>query len=328
MRRRDFILGLGGAAAFSPIWPMAAHAQARMPVIGFLFLGRADNHPVFEAFRRGLREVDYIESRNVSIEYRFAEGRYERLPDLAADLVRRQVDVIAAIGTSSPGLAAKAATSMIPIVFQTGGDPVAEGLVTSMNRPGGNVTGISRMAITLNAKRLQILLDVVRNATEVGYLMHRDTKQGDLMVEQVRKTTQALGRRLAIAAVGAESDLEGAFATLKQQGTGALLFENDPALEPWIDTIVALTMKHALPAISNNRIFAAAGGLLSYDASLPDSLRQVGVYVGRILKGTRPADLPIQQPTKFDLIINIKTAKALGIEIPPTLLAIADEVIE
>jgi ABC-type uncharacterized transport system substrate-binding protein len=323
--RRAFITLLGSAVA----WPMAARAQqAARPVIGFLFLGRADNHPVLEAFRRGLSEASYVENRDVSIEYRFADGRYERLPELAAELVLRQVDIIAAIGTSSPGLAAKAASSTIPIVFQTGGDPVADGLVTSMNRPGGNVTGISRMATTLNAKRLQILLDVVRNATTVGYLMHRDTKQADLMVEQIRKTTQSLGRRLTIAAIGAESDLADAFTMFKQQGTGAMLFENDPALEPWIDTIVALTKKHAIPAISNNRIFAAAGGLLSYDASLPDSLRQVGVYVGRILKGTKPADLPVQQPTKFDLIINIKTAKALGVDIPPTLLALADEVIE
>jgi putative ABC transport system substrate-binding protein len=325
MRRRDFITLFGGAA----VWPLDARAQQpAMPVIGLLFLGRADNYPIVEAFRRGLGEAGYVENRNVTIEYRWADGHYERLSDLAADLVGRHVDIIAAIGTSSPGLAAKAASSTIPVVFQTGGDPVAEGLVASMNRPGGNVTGVSRMAITLNPKRLQILLDVVRKATAVGYLMHRDTQQADFMIEQIQRAAQSLGLRLDIAKVGAESELENAFAAFKQQGIDALLFENDPAIEPWTAKIVALTMERAIPSISNNRAFAAAGGLMSYDASLPDSMRQVGVYVGQILKGDKPADLPIQQPTKFDLVINLKTAKTLGLSIPQTLLATADEVVE
>ena len=324
--RRQFISALGSATV---AWPLVVHAQhAAMPVIGFLFLGRADNYPIVEAFRHGLGEAGYVESRNVTIEYRWADGHYERLPVLAADLVARHVDIIAAVGTSSPGLAAKAASSTIPVVFQTGGDPVAEGLVASMNHPGGNVTGVSRMAITLNPKRLQILLDVVRKATAVGYLLHRDTQQADFMIEQLQRAAQTLGLRLDVAKVGAESELENAFAAFKQQGTDALLFENDPAVEPWIDKIVALTMERAIPAVSNNRAFTAAGGLMSYDASLPNSLRQVGVYVGQILKGEKPADLPIQQPTKFDLVINLKTAKALGLTIPQSMLLLADEVIE
>jgi len=274
--RRYFISVFGGAAV---VWPLAARAQQpKVPAIGLLFLGRADYYPMVEAFRRGLGEAGYVENRNVTIEYRGADGHYERLPDLAADLVGRHVDIIAAVGTSSPGLAAKAASSTIPVVFQTGGDPVAEGLVASMNRPDGNVTGVSRMAITLNPKRLQILLDVVRKATAVGYLMHRDTQHADFMIEQIQRAAQSLGLRLDIAKVGAQSELEGAFAAFKQQGIDALLFENDPAMELWIDKIVALTMERAIPAVSNNRTFAAAGGLMSYDASLPDCVKPASMW--------------------------------------------------
>jgi putative ABC transport system substrate-binding protein len=325
--RRQFISALGGAAA---TWPLAARAQQpALPVVGVFNPSSADAQEyLVEGFRRGLAEAGYVQGRNVTIEYRWADGHYDRLPELAAEFVRRRVDVIVAGGSSAPGLAAKTATSTIPIVFQTGADPVADGLVTSMNRPGGNVTGISRMTVLLDPKRLELLQQAVPKATVFATLVNPDSPRADFEIEQVRKAARALGLSMTIVKVGAENELEGAFATMTQQGTGALLVANDPTMQRWTGKIVALTMHHALAAMFNNRTYVAAGGLMSYDSSIVDSYRQVGVYVGRVLKGEKPADLPILQPTKFDLVLNLKTAKALGLTIPQSLLATADEVIE
>jgi putative ABC transport system substrate-binding protein len=326
VKRREFITLLGGAAVARPL---AARAQqTAKPVIGFLNLSSANNSVLIAGFGRGLAEVGYVDGRNVQIEYRWADGHYDRLSDLAADLIRRRVDVIAAGGTSAPGLVAKAATSTIPIVFQTGSDPVVDGLVASMNRSGGNITGVSRMTVTLDPKRLGLLHEVVPKAKVFGFLMHQNTPRPDSVIDQVQNAAQSLGVSLTIAKLSAESELERSFVTMSQQGADALLIESDPAMERWTNKIITLTAQHSMPAISNNRGYVLAGGFMSYDSSLGDSFRQVGVYVGRILKGEKPADLPVMQPTTFELVINLKTAKALGLTVPPTLLARADEVIE
>ena len=326
MKRRELMTLAGLAAA----WPLAVRAQqAVTPVIGFLNI--ASPGPLLDtilaAFQRGLSELGFIEGRNIAIEYRWADGHYERLPELAADLVRRHVDVIAAVGSSSPGLAAKAATSTIPIVFQTGGDPVVDGLVASMNRPGGNVTGVSRMTVALDPKRLELLHEAVPRANVVAFLVNQDSPRADFEVEQVQRAAQSLGVTVVTAKFSTESELEGAFAPMARQQVGALLVARDPVLR-WLSKIAVMTMHHAIPGMSGQRPYVAAGGLMSYDASLIDSFRQVGVCVGQVLKGKKPADLPVMQPTKFELVINLKTAKALGLTVPDTLLAIVDEVIE
>ena len=327
MKRWLFIALVGGAAA---VWSFGTYAQQpAMPVIGYLNPGSADaNGYVLEGFRRGLAEVGYAENRNVTIEYHWANGHYDRLPELAADLVRRQVDIIVAAGSSAPGLAAKAATSTIPIVFQTGADPVVDGLVASMNQPGGNVTGISRMAVALDPKRVELLHEVVPKANVFGVLANQASPRADLVIEQVQKAAQSLGIKVVIAKLSAESELDNAFATMAQQDVGALLVGNDPAMQRWAQRIALLTIQHSLPTMFNIRSYVVAGGLMSYNSSITNSYRQVGVYVGRILKGEKPANLPIQQPTKFELIINLKTAKAFGLNVPQMLLATADEVIE
>ena len=327
MRRREFITVLSGAAAS---WPLAARAQqSTMPVVRVFHPGSPGTSGyTLEGLRRGLAEAGYVEGRNVTLEYRWADGHYDRLPGLVADLVGRRVDVIAACGSSAPGLAAKAATSTIPIVFQTGADPVADGLVASMNRPGGNITGVSRMTVLLDPKRIELLHDVVPKANVFAVLVNRDSARADFVIEQFLKAARALGLGVVTVKVGAENELDGAFATMAQQHADALLVGNDPAMERWRGKIVALTKQHSVPAIFNNRSYVSAGGLMSYDSSIVDSFRQVGDYIGRILKGDKPGDLPIQQPTKFDLVINLKTAKALGLTVPQSLLATADEVIE
>jgi putative tryptophan/tyrosine transport system substrate-binding protein len=326
MRRREFIALIGSAAA----WQHAAHAQqVALPVVGFLSPGSVENdRGQVGGFRRGLAEAGYIEGRNVKIEYRWAEARYDRLPELASDLVRHGVNVIAACGSSAPGLAAKEATSTIPIVFQTGADPVADRLVASMNQPGGNVTGVSRMTLELEPKRVELLHDTVPKVDVFALLLNRGSPRADAVVDQVQKAAQSLGLRIVVAKVGADNELESAFATIARVSAGALLISNDPVLLRWMEKIVALATRGALPAMSNDREYAAAGGLMSYDSSLIDSFRQVGVYVGRILKGEKPANLPVLQPTKFELVINLKTAKVLGLTIPQPLLVAADEVIE
>jgi putative tryptophan/tyrosine transport system substrate-binding protein len=323
--RREFITLIGGAAA---AWPFAAQAQQpAMPVIGVLS-GTALPEVYLPAFQQGLSEAGYIEGKNVAIEYRSAAGQYDRLPALAADFVRRQVAVIAAVGTSAPGLAAKSATSVIPVVFQTGGDPVQDGLVSRMNRPGGNVTGVSRLSVALEPKRLQLLNEVVPKATVLGLLVNPLNPRTQSLVQQMRQPAHSLGLTLNALEARTESELAAAFANLMQQRIGALLVAQEPSYNPWVEHIVALAARHMMPAMYGSRLYAVAGGLMTYDASVSDTIRQVGVYVGRILKGEKPADMPILQPTKFELVINLKTAKTLGIDIPTTLLARADEVIE
>jgi ABC-type uncharacterized transport system substrate-binding protein len=327
MRRREFITLLGRAAV---VWPLAAHAQQPViSVIGFLNPGSAsDVGDVVDAFRRGLAENGYVEGRNVAIEYRWADGQYDRLPALAADLVRRRVAVIAALGTSAPGRAAKAATSTTPIVFQTGADPVEDGLVASMNRPGGNITGVSRMNVATDSKRLELLHAAVPNATVIACLVNPIGSRSASQARQIQDSARLLGLKLQIVnASNSEEELETAFATMVQAGAGAVILAG-PTMNVMREQIARLALRHGLPMMSDHRSYVVAGSLMSYDASLTDSYRQAGVYVGRILKGEKPADLPVMQPTKFELVLNLKTAKALGIEIPPKVLALADEVIE
>jgi putative ABC transport system substrate-binding protein len=250
------------------------------------------------------------------------------LPELAAELVRGRVDVIFASGSSAPGLAAKAATSTIPIVFQTGGDPVADGLVPSMNRPGANVTGVSRMTVLLDSKRLELLHEAVPKVNTFALLVNRGSPRTDFVIEQVQKAARSLGLGVVIVKVGAEHELDEAFAAIARDRVGALIMNTDPAMDRWRQRTVALTLQHVLPTIFSNREYTVQGGLMSYDSNIVDSFRQAGNYVGRILKGEKPADLPVLQPTKFDFVLNLKTAKALGLTIPPTLLTRADEVIE
>jgi ABC-type uncharacterized transport system substrate-binding protein len=325
--RRKFLATLGGTAV---AWPLAARAQQPgKPVVGFLHSVSDQAIPSSAlGFRRGLAETGYVEGRNVEVEYRWAEGRYERLPSLAADLVRRHVAVIAAGGTAAPALAAKAATSTIPIVFQTGSDPVKDGLVASLNRPGGNVTGVSRMSFMLAPKRLELLHELVPKATAIAFLVNPANPVAASQIQEIREPARSLGLRVHVLEASSERQIEIAFETLTQQRAGALLIANDTFLSGQRELFIALAARHAVPVTYPGREAVAAGGLMSYDASAEDSFRQVGTYVGRILKGERPADLPVLQPTKFELAINVKTAKTLGLDVPPMLIARADEVIE
>ena len=321
MKRRAFITLLGGAAA---AWPLAARAQQpAVPVVGLLD-ATSPPHAGIAPLLRGLRETG---CRRPQRRDRIS-GKYDRLPALAADLVRQQVNVIAACVTSAPGLAAKAATSTIPIVFQTGGDPVKDGLVTSMNRPGGNVTGVSRLAVAIGPKRLELMRELSPKATVIGLLVNPTNPRSELVVQQIDEAARALGLRLHVSKVSTEGELDSAFASLVRLGVGALLVAQEPSYFRWHEQIIALAARHAIPTTYGQREYPAAGGLMSYDASVADSFRQVGVYVGRILKGEKPADLPVMQPTKFELVLNLKTAKALGLQVPDKLLALADEVIE
>ena len=325
MKRREFISLLGGTAA----WPLAARAQqSAMPVIGFLHQGSPDaSVSQLEAFRQGLKEGGFVEGQNVAIEYGWAEGQYDRLPDLTRDLVRHQVAVIAAVGTSAPGLTAKSATSVIPVVFQTGGDPVQDGLVSRMNRPGGNVTGVSRLSVALEPKRLELLHEVVPKASVIGFLVNPLNPRTQLLIQQMREPVRSLGLSLSVLEASTEGELDTAFASTVQR-VGALLVAQEPSYNRWHEHIVTLAARHKMPAMYASRIYAVAGGLMTYDASVLDSMRQVGVYIGRILKGEKSADMPVVQPTRFALVVNLKTARALGLEIPEKLLARADEVIE
>ncbi|HZK88689.1 MAG TPA: ABC transporter substrate-binding protein [Stellaceae bacterium] len=324
MRRRDFIVLLSGAVG----WPRAARAQQKtMPVIGFLS-GRSlsDNALLMAAFRGGLGEAGYVEGQNLAIEYRWAEGHYDRFPAMAADFVARNVDVIVAGGGTTAALAAKKATSTIPIVFFTGVDPVAIGLVSSLARPGGNLTGVSIQLNELTPKRLELLTELVPQAKAIALLVNPTASKLD--ISGMLADARAKGVQLPIAKAATEGEIDAAFAALDDRHAGALIVASDPFFAGRREQIVALAARYAVPAIFPDREFTVSGGLISYAPSFAEAMRLVGIYSGKVLKGAKPADLPVQQPTKFELVINLKTAKALGLTVPQVLLAQADEVIE
>jgi putative ABC transport system substrate-binding protein len=325
MRRREFITLLGGAAV---AWPVAVRAQqAAMPVVGFLNAGSSRGLPEFvAAFHQGLKEAGYIDGQNVAIEYRWAQGRNDQLPALAADLVRRQVAVIV---SNFPGvLPAKAATTTIPIVFLTPGDPITQGFVTSLNRPGGNVTGISFFNLTLGSKRMELLHQMVPKATTIAFLMNPSAPTRQVELEATQAAVQTLALKLRVLEATSESEIDAAFAALAQEKPDALIVNPDPYFTSRREQIMAMVARLSMPSMHSPRDWVVSGALMSYGTNVVDSYRQAGVYAGRILKGEKPGDLPVTQPTKFELVLNLKTAKALGLEVPDKLLALADEVIE
>jgi putative ABC transport system substrate-binding protein len=327
MKRREFITLLGGAAV---AWPLAAQAQqAGIPVVGVLYSGSSEMFStLMAAFRQGLDEAGYVEGRNVALEIRVADGHYDRLPSLAAELVRRQVAVIVTAGGQNSAFAAKASTATIPIVFTTGGDPVRSGLIVSLNRPGGNVTGVTNLTAELEPKRLEILRELVPAAQRIAVLVNPAYQDVQLRVEEIQAAGRAFSKQIQVLQASTESAIGTAFAELAERRAGALLVSSDPFFFSRRHEIVALAAQYAVPAIYQWREFAQIGGLISYGASRNYALREAGGYVGKILRGARPSDLPVQQAVKLELVINLNTAKTLGLEIPPTLLAIADEVIE
>jgi putative ABC transport system substrate-binding protein len=324
MRRRDFISLVGGAAA----WPLAARAQQpNMPVVGFLNGGSPDGYATYvTGFLRGLNETGYVGGINVTVDYQWARGQYDRLQVMAADLVRRKVAVIATNTPSAP--VAKAATTEIPIVFVSTGDPVMVGLVTSFSRPGGNVTGVGLLGLELEGKRLGLLHQLIPGDTPIGVLVNPANPAADLQLRELQQTAGVIKRQIIIVRAGTALDIETAFATAAQQGAGALLVVQDPFYNSQRDQLVGLAARHKLPVMYPLREFAEIGGLVSYGHNLVDGYRQMGVYVGRILKGEKPADIPVVQPTTFEFVINLKTAKTLGLTIPLSLLTTADELIE
>jgi putative ABC transport system substrate-binding protein len=329
MRRREFIALMGGAAAPSLLRPLAALAQQRMPVIGYLSSASSGEvAQMLAAFRQGLSQSGYVEGRNVAIEYRWGENQYDRLPALAADLVRRHVAVIAATGGIVAALAAKAATAAIPIVFQSGVDPVALGLVASLGRPGSNITGAVGLNVELGPKQLELLHEMVPAASIVALLVNPTNPNAETVSRDLQAAARTLGLELHVLHASTEPDLETVFATLLQLRAGALIIGADSFLGRRSELLAALALRHMVPVIYQNRDFAAAGGLMSYGGNVTEPHRQVGIYTGRILKGEKPGDLPVMQSSKVELVINMKTAKALGLTVPLPLLAFADEVIE
>ena len=329
MRRREFIAALGGMAVIA--WPLRAQQPARgpMPLIGFLSSRAAKTEaPLVAAFLQGLKGQGYIEGQNVALEYRWAEGRYEQLPTLAAELVRRQVAVLVTAGGQHPAQAAKAATATIPIVFTTGDDPVKLGLVASLNQPGGNATGVAVIVILLIPLRLQLLHELVPTASSIGFLINPHGSAPDTQLAEMRDAARKLGLRLDVVNASTAIEIEQAFSLLRQRPPDALILAADPFFQVQRDQLVALAAQHAIPTMYEWREFVDAGGLISYAPRRTDMMHQMGVYAGRILQGAKPSELPVVQPMKFELVINLKTAKALGLTVPPTLLARADEVIE
>jgi putative ABC transport system substrate-binding protein len=325
--RRELLAALGGAAA----WPLAADAQqTAMPVIGFLSTSSqgVDDALRLAPFRDGLKEVGYVEGRNVASEYRGAENHYDHLPELAADLLRRQVAVIVALGGPPPALAAKAATTTIPIVFASGGDPVKLGLVASFNRPGGNITGVNVIAETIVAKQFEALHEAVPTATMIGCLLNPNNPNTEMLAREAQEATLTLGQKLEVLHARNETEIEMAFATLVQKRVGALVVVADGLFNSRAEQLAALATRHRLPAIFALREYVRVGGLMSYGTNLAEAYRQAGVYTGQILKGVKPGDLPVIQLSKVELVINVKTADMLGISFPLSLLGRADEVIE
>ena len=328
MRRREF-LGLVGGTAVA--WPLAAHAQQQgTPVIGFLHSGSAQTYShLVAAFRKGLIEAGFIEGQNVAVEYRWSEGHNDRLASLAVELVRQQVAVIVTPGSTAATLAAKGATSTIPIVFLSAVDPVKTGLVAALNRPGGNVTGISDIGLELVAKRLGILHELLPRAARFAVLVNPDNPAvTETFVSEAQTAASAIGRQIEVIPASTNRDIDSAFATLVRKQTDAFLISTDALFVTRRVQLVTLAARHAMPAMYFRREFAEAGGLMSYGSNLADQFRLNGIYAGRILKGEKPAEMPVQLPTKFEFVVNLQTAKSLGIEVPPTLLARADEVIE
>ncbi len=326
MKRREFITLLGGAAV---MWPYAAHTQQpALPVVGYLSsVAPVAYAHLVAAFRKGLSETGFVEGQNVALEFRWAEGRYDRLPALAADLVGRQVAVIVA-GSVPAARAAKAATATIPIVFTAGADPVKVGLVASLNRPGGNLTGVYSFGGEVATKGLGVLRELVPSAAVIAVLLNPKNPIAELTKRDVQGAARLTGQKIQFLNASSERELDSAFASLVQQQADALLVGNDAFFNSRVGQLAALAGRHAIPTLYSRREFAAAGGLVSYGPSLADTYHQVGIYTGRILKGAKPADLPVVLPTKFELVINRKTAETLGLSVPPTLLALADEVIE
>lgn len=325
MKRREFAFGLSLAG----IWPLAARAQRTMPVIGLMGAGSAEGYAeLVAAFRMGLGEAGFIERQTVLIEYRWADDHLDRLPALAADLVRRQVSVIVSAGGTATALAAKAATTTIPIVFSLGGDPVQSGVVASLSRPGGNITGVAAFSEILITKRLELARDFVPKDSSIAFLLNPNSPNTEQRKKDVEDAARALGRQVSIVYASGKEQFDAVFAALAKERVGAIIPADDPAFYNGGYQLVSLAARYAVPVIYQYRQFSAAGGLMSYGPKLEENYRQVGIYAGRILKGERPADLPIMRPSKFNLVINLKTAKALGIDISPTLLTRADEVIE
>ena len=324
--RREFITLLGGAVA---TWPPGAHAQQPMPIIGFLSSrSPGESEGVVAAFRKGLQEAGFAEGQNLAIAFRWAEGRYERLPGLAAELTGLRVALIFAAGGPPSAFAAKAASTTIPIVFSAVGDPVEIGLVRSLNEPGGNITGIAVFNATLAAKRIELIKQLMPGASVIGYLLNPSDQQSETESKGAMEAARTLGIELKVLNARSESDLDAALATVPKPSAGALVVSGEPVFDSLRERIVALCARHGIGAAYAWREYVLAGGLVSYGTNLPDSYRQAGIYAGRILKGEKPASLPVVQPSKFELVINLKTAKALDIRVPASLLAIADEVIE